>query len=109
MLILSRKVGEAIVIDNEITVRVLEVKGGQIRLGVEAPGRVRVHREEVYRCIMEENRRAALEAPVDPAALAETLAGAARQFPREDGLLGGVVRKAAQADGEAVDKDAGEL
>ncbi|OIP46926.1 MAG: carbon storage regulator [Deltaproteobacteria bacterium CG_4_10_14_3_um_filter_60_8] len=101
MLILSRKVGEAIVIDNEITVRVLEVKGGQIKLGVEAPGRVRVHREEVYRCILEENRRAALEAPADPAALADTLAGAIWQGAGEGGLLSGMVSKVG-------DKDSGE-
>lgn len=101
MLILSRKVGEAIVIDNEITVRVLEVKGGQIKLGVEAPGRVRVHREEVYRSILDENRRAALEAPTDPAALADTLAGVVWQGPGKGGLLGGMA-------GKAGDKENGE-
>lgn len=107
MLILSRKVGEAIVIDNEITVRVLEVKGGQIRLGVEAPGRVRVHREEVYRCILEENRRAALEAPVDPAALADTMTGAVwHHAPGANGLLGGMGSNVPRA--EAGDEDTGE-
>jgi len=37
MLVLARKVGEAIVIDDEITIRVLEIKGGQVKLGVDAP------------------------------------------------------------------------
>ena len=108
MLILSRKVGEAIVIDNKITVRVLEVKGGQIKLGVEAPERVRIHREEVYRCIMEENQRAALEASGDPAVLDGALAGAFRQVPRDDGLSGGKVSNVAPVNEAADAKDDGE-
>ena len=59
MLILARKEGEAIVINDDITIRVLEVKGGQARLGVEAPKHVSIHREEIYRKILEENIRAA--------------------------------------------------
>ena len=47
MLILTRKDGEAIVIGDNVTVRVLGTQGGQIRLGVEAPRDVVVHREEV--------------------------------------------------------------
>lgn len=65
MLVLARKVGEAIAIDDEIKIRVLEVKGGQVKLGVDAPHHVAVHREEIYLRIMEENRRAAMEAPDD--------------------------------------------
>lgn len=109
MLILSRKIGEAIVIDNAITVRILEAKGGQIKLGVEAPDRVRIHREEVYRCIMEENRRAALENTADPIALADTLVGAVWQVPGEVGLLDGKVGKAVPVDDEVGTKDDGEL
>lgn len=59
MLILTRKVGEAIAINDHITVRLLEIKGSQIKLGVEAPPHITVHREEVLLRIMEENRRAA--------------------------------------------------
>jgi carbon storage regulator len=47
MLVLSRRVGERIVIDERITVTVLEIRGGRIRLGVEAPKEVPVWREEV--------------------------------------------------------------
>ena len=47
MLVLSRKVGEAIVIENEIIVRVLEVRGQRVRLGIEAPSGVGVWREEL--------------------------------------------------------------
>ena len=44
-----------------VTVRVLEVKGNQVRLGIEAPGDVRIYREEVYRAIRKENEEAARE------------------------------------------------
>lgn len=66
MLILTRKVGEAIAIDEHITVRLLEIKGGQVKLGVEAPSHIAVHREEVLLRIVEENRKAAASAaPAD--------------------------------------------
>lgn len=65
MLILTRKVGEAIAIGDQITVRLLEIKGGQVKLGVMAPNHISVHREEVYLRIMEENRKAASETPTD--------------------------------------------
>jgi len=59
MLILTRKVGESIAIGDEIKVKLLEIKGGQIKLGIEAPGQIPVHREEVFERIIEENKRAA--------------------------------------------------
>ena len=49
MLILTRKVGEMIRIGDNVTIRVLEVRGSQVRLGVDAPADVRIFREEVYR------------------------------------------------------------
>ena len=48
MLILTRKIGETVVIGDEITLTVLGVKGNQVRVGVKAPRDVSVHREEVY-------------------------------------------------------------
>jgi carbon storage regulator len=48
MLVLSRKLGETICIDNNIKVTVIAVKGDQVRLGIEAPTDVPVHRKEVY-------------------------------------------------------------
>jgi len=54
MLILTRRVGETIVVGNEVTVTVLSVKGNQVRLGVNAPKRVAVHREEIYERIRRE-------------------------------------------------------
>ena len=59
MLILSRRLNESIVISDDIVVTVLEVRGDQVRLGIRAPRNVTVHREEVQREIMEQNRQAA--------------------------------------------------
>ncbi len=53
MLILTRKVGESLVIDNHITVTVLDVKGSQVRLGINAPKEVSIHREEIQERIQQ--------------------------------------------------------
>ena len=75
MLILARKTGEAISIGDGITVRVLEVKNGQVKIGVEAPADVVVHREEIALRIMEENRKAASQTPADLSSLSSVFAG----------------------------------
>jgi carbon storage regulator len=54
MLILTRRVGETVVIGNDVTVTVLGVKGNQVRLGVNAPREVAVHREEIFERIQGE-------------------------------------------------------
>ena len=59
MLVLTRKAGESIAIGSDIRVTVLELQGRQIRLGIEAPSDVSVHRGEVYERIREENELAA--------------------------------------------------
>jgi len=60
MLILTRKLGEVIRVGDDVTVRVLEVRGNQVRLGVEAPPDVRIYREEIYRVIRRDDDGAAL-------------------------------------------------
>ena len=59
MLILTRKIGECIAIGDQIKVYVVEIRGKQVRLGIEAPSNAPVHREEIYQKILEENRLAA--------------------------------------------------
>mgnify|MGYP005831469707 CR=1 FL=1 len=59
MLILTRRVGERIAIGDEILITILEVKGKQVRLGIQAPSNTTVHREEIYARILEENKAAA--------------------------------------------------
>ena len=64
MLVLTRKLGESITIGDEVKVTIIEVKGKQVKLGVEAPQHTTVHREEIYQRIQDENRMAALISPV---------------------------------------------
>jgi carbon storage regulator len=55
MLVLTRKLGESITIDDNIKIRIEKIRGKQVRLGIEAPKETRIYREEVYQAIKEQN------------------------------------------------------
>jgi carbon storage regulator len=59
MLVLTRKLGESIAIDDHIKIRVVQIKGKQVRLGIEAPKDTKIHREEVYLAIQNQNEESA--------------------------------------------------
>jgi carbon storage regulator len=59
MLILTRKPGESLYIGDNVKVTIVEIKGNQIRVGIDAPAELRIYREEIYRQILEENKSAA--------------------------------------------------
>jgi carbon storage regulator len=66
MLILSRKLNEKIMIGDDISVSIIEIRGDQVRLGVDAPKAVKVYRQEVFDAIKAENKAAAESTPIFP-------------------------------------------
>jgi carbon storage regulator len=75
MLILTRKLGESIVIDGRITVKIVRMDGDHVRLGIEAPAEVPVHRQEVYVEIQRNNHEATTHAKASLPRLAVPNAG----------------------------------
>ncbi|MEE9415083.1 MAG: carbon storage regulator CsrA [Acidimicrobiales bacterium] len=65
MLVLTRERGEAIVIGDNVTVTIVEIRGDQVRLGIDAPREITIHRQEVFDELQSENRRAATTAKDD--------------------------------------------
>ncbi len=63
MLVLTRKLGESIAIDDHIKIMVVQIKGKQVRLGIKAPKETKIHREEVYESIQKSNEEAATATP----------------------------------------------
>ena len=66
MLILSRKVNEKVVIGEDISVSIIEIRGDQVRIGIDAPKSVKVFRQEVFDAIKAENKAASESTPVIP-------------------------------------------
>ena len=57
MLILTRRIGETLMVGDDVTITILGVQGNQVRVGVNAPKHIAVHREEIYRRIQDERKR----------------------------------------------------
>jgi carbon storage regulator len=75
LLILSRRVGESVMIGDDVVITVLEVRGDSIRVGITAPRDVQVHREEVYAAVLAANQAAASPSGEKVAMLAAMLPG----------------------------------
>ena len=73
MLVLTRKLGESIAIDDHIKIVVVQIKGKQVRLGIKAPRETKIHREEVYQAIQDQNTAASQSSLEDLAQLNDEL------------------------------------
>jgi carbon storage regulator len=73
MLVLTRKLGESIAIDDNIKIMVVQIKGKQVRLGIQAPKETKIHRQEVYEAIQTSNKEAAATSPKSVSQVAEMI------------------------------------
>jgi carbon storage regulator len=71
MLVLSRQRDESIVIGDNVVITIVDIRGDKVRLGIEAPGEIPVHRQEVYEAIQRENRKSATSNDVMASKVAE--------------------------------------
>ena len=73
MLVLTRKSGESIIVGNDIKITVVEIKGKQVQLGITAPSSIRIYREEIFKRVQEENKKAAKQKDMDPLKVVDAL------------------------------------
>ena len=73
MLVLSRQRDESIVIGDKVVVTIVDIRGDKVRLGIQAPGEIPVHRQEVYEAIQRENRKAGQPQPAAVSAKASEI------------------------------------
>ena len=74
MLVLTRKLGEGITIGDDVTITIVEMKGGHVRIGIDAPKNMKIYRQEVFNRIVDENREAAQWNMIDLDAVSDNLA-----------------------------------
>lgn len=84
MLILTRRVGETIVIGDNVVVTVLGIKGNQVRIGINAPKDVSVHREEIYQRIQQEKNTTPVAQPEEAPAPAAAAPARKKREPKAD-------------------------
>ena len=91
MLVISRKKNEGLVINDDITVTVIEIRGDKVRLGIEAPTHATVHRREVYEAIMAQSKDMTSPAPAPPTivTLTESQVALLERVRTSIGLSGG--------------------
>lgn len=82
MLVLSRQRDETIMIGDDVEITVVDIRGDKVRLGINAPSRIAVHRKEVYEAIRAENEQAARAAGTDMTTLPTTLSPGTHKSPR---------------------------
>lgn len=75
MLVLTRKLGESIAIDDHIKIVVVQIKGKQVRLGIKAPKETKIHREEVYMAIQEQNKESLTASPASLSDVSKAIKG----------------------------------
>jgi len=73
MLVLTRKIGEGIVIGEDITITIVEMKGGNVRIGIDAPRDKKIYRQEIFEKVVAENRDAANWQMVDLDAISDNI------------------------------------
>lgn len=79
MLVLTRKPGQSVYIGDDVKITLMEIRGNQVRVGVEAPSAVRIYREEIYQQIVEENIQTAAET----AAVSNDLGSVAEEWSKK--------------------------
>lgn len=73
MLVLTRKIGESIAIDDHIKITIVQIKGKQVRIGIDAPKETKIHRLEVYEAILNQNKEAASTTSTDTKKISKLL------------------------------------
>ena len=106
MLILARRIGESIMVGDQVEISVVDIKGDQVKLGIKAPAQVKVYRREVYAAIQQENLAAAAAAPQSLPKLQE-LMGPEKKPPSAAPPQGGTDAEAGGAPGSSPDNPPG--